>query len=872
MSNASKQAQEDFVFRLDQQWQLQQQKTFTAWVNSHLKKVGLQVTSLEEDFKDGVRLMKLLESLSGEEVGKVEKGKTRIPCIQNINKALDFIKSKGVRLAGIAAEEINDGNLKMVLGMIWTIILRFQIQDISVEEMTAKEGLLLWCQRKTFGYENVDVKNFHVSFQDGLAFCALIHRHRPDLIDFQNLSKDEPLKNLNLAFQVAESKLDISKLLDAEDMISTAKPDERSVMTYVASYYHYFSQFAKTETAARRVAKVIEFSRETDEMKVEYETLATNLLEWVRKTEKDFSKHEKFQRLEEVQKQQILFREYKKIQKPLKVEEKAKLEGFYTSLQTKLRMNGRPSFVPSCGKFLEDLQVEWNRLEGTETKRQEFIRTELMRLEKLEMISARLMSKMKIQSEWISGKEAFLTSKNFGENIAENLALKKQHFAFESTLNSVQEARLGLIQQLSEELRKEDYYNVEWMEAEVTGLKQKWDFLMKLSNQYKEGLLCKEKKLHEIDELSLDFAKQVSAFSFWMETTGEDLQEEIQVRSLQEAKELRKHFQEDFLAGEFSERKNLLPNLCKTADDLTKFGVVKNPYTTITKSTLMEGWKQFSHVVENRKKSLDESVQVQERKEAIKISFAQLANQFASWLDSAKSRISEAESVDISSQLERLKSLQPEIAVHSADYDLICEKSIEVEDAMIFQNKHTVYTAESLGVQYRQLKEQITKLVKELEDAIVSREMSGTISNEILQEYRSSYNHFDQNKKGYLTHLEFRACLMSLGYDLAPFQTNQASNDFAFDEILLKVDPHQCEKISFESFVDFMTQEVADTDSPDQIKSSFQIMAGDSVYIQEAVLRRDLSPQDAQYCLDHMEVSASGLNYSQFTDQLYCRQ
>lgn len=53
----------------------------------------------------------------------------------------------------------------MTLGMIWTIILRFAIQDISVEEMTAKEGLLLWCQRKTAPYKNVNVQNFHLSFK-----------------------------------------------------------------------------------------------------------------------------------------------------------------------------------------------------------------------------------------------------------------------------------------------------------------------------------------------------------------------------------------------------------------------------------------------------------------------------------------------------------------------------------------------------------------------------------------------------------------------------------------------------------------------------------------------------------------------------------
>ncbi|TNN65618.1 Alpha-actinin-4 [Liparis tanakae] len=66
------------------------------------------------------------------------------------------------RPCSAAGCEIVDGNAKMTLGMIWTIILRFAIQDISVEETSAKEGLLLWCQRKTAPYKNVNIQNFHI--------------------------------------------------------------------------------------------------------------------------------------------------------------------------------------------------------------------------------------------------------------------------------------------------------------------------------------------------------------------------------------------------------------------------------------------------------------------------------------------------------------------------------------------------------------------------------------------------------------------------------------------------------------------------------------------------------------------------------------
>lgn len=123
---------------LDPLWEKQQRKTFTAWCNSHLRKAGTQIDEINEDFRNGLKLMLLLEVISSEQLPKPDRGKMRFHKIANVNKALDFIQSKGVKLVSIGAEEIVDGNLKMTLGMIWTIILRFAIQDISVE------GLLLF--------------------------------------------------------------------------------------------------------------------------------------------------------------------------------------------------------------------------------------------------------------------------------------------------------------------------------------------------------------------------------------------------------------------------------------------------------------------------------------------------------------------------------------------------------------------------------------------------------------------------------------------------------------------------------------------------------------------------------------------------------
>ncbi|KAI8037210.1 hypothetical protein M5D96_009961 [Drosophila gunungcola] len=105
-----------------------QKKTFTKWVNKHLKKANRRVVDLFEDLRDGHNLLSLLEVLSGEHLPR-EKGKMRFHMLQNAQMALDFLRYKKIKLVNIRAEDIVDGNPKLTLGLIWTIILHFQFVD-----------------------------------------------------------------------------------------------------------------------------------------------------------------------------------------------------------------------------------------------------------------------------------------------------------------------------------------------------------------------------------------------------------------------------------------------------------------------------------------------------------------------------------------------------------------------------------------------------------------------------------------------------------------------------------------------------------------------------------------------------------------------
>jgi hypothetical protein len=150
--------------------------------------------------------------------------------LTNINTVLSTLRDYKIRLINISANDILEGNPKLTLGLVWSIIQHWQVRDVlraSVYDIHAtnlEKALLKWCQESTRGYQGVEVKDFTTSWRDGLAFNAIIHKFRPNLIDYdkilerkENLSEKEFVEfSLDNAYSIAQEKLQIDRLLDIE--------------------------------------------------------------------------------------------------------------------------------------------------------------------------------------------------------------------------------------------------------------------------------------------------------------------------------------------------------------------------------------------------------------------------------------------------------------------------------------------------------------------------------------------------------------------------------------------------------------------------------------------------------------------------------
>ncbi|XP_027450916.1 alpha-actinin-2 isoform X3 [Zalophus californianus] len=673
--------------------------------------------------------------------------------------------------------------------------------------------------------------------------------------------------------EIAEKHLDIPKMLDAEDIVNTPKPDERAIMTYVSCFYHAFAGAEQAETAANRICKVLAVNQENERLMEEYERLASELLEWIRRTIPWLENRTPEKTMQAMQKKLEDFRDYRRKHKPPKVQEKCQLEINFNTLQTKLRISNRPAFMPSEGKMVSDIAGAWQRLEQAEKGYEEWLLNEIRRLERVEHLAEKFRQKASTHETWAYGKEQILLQKDYeSASLTEVRALLRKHEAFESDLAAHQD-RVEQIAAIAQELNELDYHDAVNINDRCQKICDQWDRLGTLTQKRREALERTEKLLETIDQLHLEFAKRAAPFNNWMEGAMEDLQDMFIVHSIEEIQSLitaHEQFKATLPEAD-GERQSIMAIQNEVEKVIQSYNIrisSSNPYSTVTMDELRAKWDKVKQLVPIRDQSLQEELARQHANERLRRQFAAQANAIGPWIQNKMEEIARS-SIQITGALEdqmnQLKQYEHNIINYKNNIDKLEGDHQLIQEALVFDNKHTNYTMEHIRVGWEVLLTTIARTINEVETQILTRDAKG-ITQEQMNEFRASFNHFDRRKNGLMDHDDFRACLISMGYDLGEAE---------FARIMTLVDPNGQGTVTFQSFIDFMTRETADTDTAEQVIASFRILASDKPYILAEELRRELPPDQAQYCIKRMPAYSGpgsvpgALDYTAFSSALY---
>ena len=217
--------------KLDAQWEPTQIKVFSRWADSLLSEFGMHCEDCTKDFQDGVKLIKLVEIVTKKPItqrwnknpdSKFKKG-------ENCDLAVEILK-QDFKVTNIAGSDIVDGNVKLTLGLIWQMILNFNVESVREEgtstAVTATQALKRWCVKHTQEYEKVD--NFKPT---AYALCCLIHSFREDAIAIDALDPRDEQKCAETALAACR-ELTIPVYLDPQDLVGDV--DDKSLMTQLA--------------------------------------------------------------------------------------------------------------------------------------------------------------------------------------------------------------------------------------------------------------------------------------------------------------------------------------------------------------------------------------------------------------------------------------------------------------------------------------------------------------------------------------------------------------------------------------------------------------------------------------------------------------
>jgi len=376
-------------------------------------------------------------------------------------------------------------------------------------------------------------------------------------------------------------------------------------------------------------------------------------------------------------------------------------------------------------------------------------------------------------------------------------------------------------------------------------------------NQRAAELQAEYEAALRIENLLIKYNQHFNQVNLWLEATNETLSDPINTDTVAAVEELQK-VHNAILAEQptIHHQFNEVNDLFKEIQTHAVHQLEKVPGVSI----LNEKWTAFLADVESRGHALHAEMARQQANEKLRVEFAEKAKLLNSLTFEENSAIHAHVSGDLDEQLANVQKHKPEILKAQSELDALEALHHRLQEAQVFHNPHTDLNYPTLKTNYDQLVKAANAKESLIQKEIIHKSNS-LVSPQQVAEFKEVFMHFDKDKNNTLSRLEFKSCLQSLGED---------PTDAQLDSLIASIGTEG--RIDFESFVTFMSNKAADSETQGQIIEAFKSLSGDAECITEEQMRRALPSEKVDYLVKNMPLyhdKAGAYDYTAWAKQAF---
>jgi actinin alpha len=836
-----------------------------------LKRGRCQISDLDTGFKTGVALCILCEQISGEKLRKYnKKPKMEIHMLENLNIALKWLHTK-VRLVGIGSRGLYEGETKQTLGLLWTLILRFQVQEVEIDGLSGKKGLLVWCRRNI---QDVDpdkkVGNFTNAWKDGKAFCALTAKFRPDLIDYgsdeiQSMSGPDRLRHI---FGLAEKELDIPQLLDVDDM---EEPDEKVVMMYVAEYFKCFSQMIKAGAMIKGIKTAVDVTMRHDKYISDYEESCEDLSGWMEGKQYEMGESSSLGVNEdEVQERMQQFYAYCSEEKLERKSQLYALKGSLAALHNSQAHNKRPAYAPAEGMDPESLEAQLNQLVSLETAYETRLTETYKLFRKYRLIFVRIAAKAQQIEDWAEGRRVALAQSEAqmadlgSQRPATQLVMLTEEADFLTKFRHELDQFAPVVAQigtLAGQIAPPSELVAQSQELVAGASRTAEEFAREIEERSQTNA-ARAETAGAMKSVLSDYGRRGDQLLFDIAAAAERVREpcvEDGVAAVEaHLAEVQRWSEEQnaALAARLDEMRPLEAELGGNG-----FGdLVRQSPQAVAK--LEQALAQLSADGQDSVDELRGRLASEREKEAARVAFADAANALKTTLDGHAAKMSGGDaSRPLSEQMEALEALRQDFAAEADALSQLAALHETCDALKIVVNAHTPETYHSLVAQHGEIAKAFDRVAADIQAGM---DADQKLSPEQLQELRKVFNAFDEDRDGALKPEEFHSATTGMGMVL---------NKKDVEKKFRQVNTDGTGAISFEEFVKMMEEELLHSSSKADVLEAFRALSGgDKKACTEEQVAQHFSQPHLGYISDAMAFGEDGKgDFVAFTEKLFSR-